>query len=84
MEYWTPFWICNTVHAFTCLSLPLLLGNSLIFHDDNKCTTVNGHMSIINIGSNNVWGVVIIHFVQKIIGCAKLLLYMYMASGNDT
>ena len=31
-------------------------------------------MSIINVGSDNVWRVVIIHFAQKIIGCTKLLL----------
>ena len=92
VEYWIPFWICNTVHRSTYLSLPLLLANSLIFHDDNKCITVNGHTYVYNqcwcwqcmAGEHNSFR------TKKFIDCAKSFIniclwlqaeiskYMYM------
>ena len=51
--------------------------NRLIFHDDIKSITANGYM-IIYVGANYICHMMIIHFMQKIMGSTELfLIYAY-------
>ena len=45
--------------------------NSLIFHDNIKCITANGHMIIFTYAGANYCHVTIIHFVQDFFRSTK-------------